>query len=63
VDAPPPAPPSAEDLARAKREQAARDAEVQAYLERVPEVTHYRYSPLDQNRDPQDASAQPQPSR
>jgi restriction system protein len=63
VDAPPPLPPSAEDLARAKREQAARDAEVQAYLERVPEVTHYRYSPLDQNREPQDASAQPQPSR
>jgi hypothetical protein len=32
--------------------QAKRDAEVQAYLNRVPELTHYRYSPLDQNRDP-----------
>lgn len=62
VDGPPPSPPSAEDLARAKREQAARDAEVQRYLERVPEVTHYRYSPLDQNRDPQEHSAQSKPS-
>ena len=51
-------PPSAEEVARARREQAARDAEVQAYLERVPEVTHYRYSPSDQNRDPQEHSAQ-----
>lgn len=37
---------------RTAAEQAQRDAEAKAYLERVPELTHYRYSPLDQNRDP-----------
>jgi hypothetical protein len=38
--------------ARSAAEQARRDAEVKAYLERVPELTHYRYSPLDQDRQP-----------
>jgi hypothetical protein len=33
-------------------EQARRDEEMRRYLERVPEVTHYRYSPLEQYRDP-----------
>jgi restriction system protein len=33
-------------------EIARRDAEVQQYLERVPKVTNYRYSPLDQNLNP-----------
>jgi restriction system protein len=57
-----PAPPmTAEELARAKQRQAERDAEVQRYLERVPEVTHYRYSPLDQNRDPPAQSSPPPP--
>ncbi len=49
---PPARPRTAEELALAKRTQAERDAEVQRYLDRVPEVTRYRYSPLDQNRDP-----------
>lgn len=43
---------TAQQLAAARAEQARQDAETQRYLERVPEVTHYRYSPLDQNRDP-----------
>jgi hypothetical protein len=38
--------------ARSAAEQARRDAEVKAYLERVPELTHYKYSHLDQNRVP-----------
>jgi hypothetical protein len=33
-------------------EQAKLDEETRRYLERIPEVTHYRYSPLDQNREP-----------
>jgi hypothetical protein len=37
---------------RSAAEQARRDAEVKAYLERVPELTHYKYSPLDQDRQP-----------
>jgi hypothetical protein len=40
------------EISSAKRSQAERDAEVQRYLDRVPELTHYRYSPLDQNREP-----------
>ena len=43
---------TAQQLAVARAEQARQDAETQRCLERVPEVTHYRYSPLDQNRDP-----------
>jgi len=34
------------------RLRAQRDAEAKAYLERVPELTHYKYSPLDANKDP-----------
>lgn len=33
-------------------EQAQRDEEARRYLERIPEVTHYRYSPLDQKKEP-----------
>jgi len=46
-------PPTAQELAAARAEQARRDAETQRYLETVPEVTHYSYSPLDQNKDPE----------
>ena len=45
-------PPSAREIAAAKIEQARRDEETRRALERIPEVTHYRYSPLEQNRDP-----------
>jgi restriction system protein len=38
---------------RTAAEQAQRDAEAKAYLERVPELTHYQYSPLDANKDAQ----------
>lgn len=48
----PPPPPTAEEIALARTEQARQAAETQRYLETVPEVTHYSYSPLDQNRDP-----------
>ena len=43
---------AAQQLAAARAEKTRQDAETQRYLDRVPEVTHYRYSPLDQNRDP-----------
>jgi restriction system protein len=33
-------------------EQARRDDATRRYLERVPEITHYRHSPLDQNKEP-----------
>jgi hypothetical protein len=44
---------------RTAAEQARRDAEAKAYLERVPELTHYKYSPLDANRDPPADAATP----
>jgi hypothetical protein len=49
---PPAAAPSVEPRPLSAAEQAQRDEATRRYLERVPEVTHYRYSPLDQNRDP-----------
>lgn len=58
-----PRPLTAENLANAKRDQAERDAEVRRYLDRVPEVTRYRYSPLDQNRDPPAENPAPDASR
>jgi hypothetical protein len=36
---------------RSAAEEAARKAEAERYLERVPELTHYRYSPLDADKD------------
>jgi len=45
--------------ARSTAEQARRDAEARAYLERVPELTHYKYSPVDANKDPSADAATP----
>lgn len=50
---PTPLPPSADSVKSHRvsaSELARQDEEMRRYLERVPEVTHYRYSPLDQNR-------------
>ncbi len=46
-------------------EQVQRDEATRHYLERVPEVTHYRYSPLDQVKDPPStpSDSQGDPSR
>jgi hypothetical protein len=44
---------------RSAAEQARRDAEAKAYLERVPELTHYKYTPLDANKDPPADAATP----
>lgn len=52
TSAPPMDAPSPESHRLSASEQARRDEETRRYLERVPEVTHYRYSPLDQNRAP-----------
>jgi hypothetical protein len=46
-------------IVRSAAEQARRDAEAKAYLERVPELTHYKYSPLDANKDPPADAATP----
>ncbi len=50
---PSPPPPTPQQLARAKAEQDRRDAETKRVLDNmnIPEMTHYRYSPLDQNKD------------
>jgi hypothetical protein len=42
-------------------ERAQRDAELKAYLERVPELTKYRYSPLDRDKEPRNAPVDPAP--
>jgi restriction system protein len=47
-----PPPPATSERPLTPAEQAQRDEATRRYLERVPEVTHYRYSPLEQNRDP-----------
>ena len=45
--------PTPKQIAQARAEQARRDAETKRVLDNmnIPEVTHYRYSPLDQNID------------
>jgi hypothetical protein len=49
------------EIESTRRSEAERQAEAQRYLERVPELTHYRYSPLDQNKEPQPASSSEPP--
>jgi restriction system protein len=55
----PVSPVQATPTVRSAAEQAQRDAEAKAYLERVPELTHYRYPPLDANEDPPADAATP----
>jgi restriction system protein len=55
----PAAPIQSAPTVRSAAEQARRDAEAKAYLERVPELTHYKYTPLDANKDPPADAATP----
>lgn len=57
----PPPPSTPEEIALARAEQARQAAETQRYLETVPEVTRYRYSPLDQDKSAAESATPAEP--